>query len=490
MLEKIKPYEFDQVFSMMEHSFPVDEYRSYEEQKALLSEQNTRQNYSIYVLHAPDQKTIQAFLAVWQWKDLAFIEHFAVDPALRSQGIGSFVLKEAKRRFSQRLCLEVELPETELAKRRIAFYERNGFYVNEYAYVQPPLSKGKRELPLLLMTSRGKISQEEFETVKGQLYREVYGKARQKKDLTIIGAAIVDVLARPVSPEVFRTGSQPVEEARLSFGGDALNEAVVLARFGKQVELVSKVGNDDAGRQVLAFLKNAGVSVDCIQTEDGLQTGTNIVLVDQSGERYFLTNPKGSLRRLARQDVEPYLEDAADIVCFAGMFVSPLLDIPAMEQIFCKIKSKPGRVLAADMTKAKNGERLEDLKKLLPYIDYLFPNEEEIALLTGETDPKENARRLVQAGVGCAVIKCGGRGCLVQAGDVSYQIPAYPVQEAVDSTGAGDCFAAGFLWGLSEGMGLQECGRFACAAASCAVEQLGATAGICSLDEPMRRFQR
>lgn len=174
MLEKIKPYEFGKVYAMMERSFPADEYRSYEGQKALLVGQDAVQNYSIYVLRAQDQKEIQAFLAVWQFADMAYIEHFAVEPSLRSHGIGSLVLKEANRMFTKRICLEVELPETTIAKRRIAFYERNGFSVNDYAYVQPALSKGKRELPLLLMTSRGRISREEFEKIKGQLYREVY----------------------------------------------------------------------------------------------------------------------------------------------------------------------------------------------------------------------------------------------------------------------------------------------------------------------------
>ena len=64
------------------------------------------------------------------------------------------------------------------------------------------------------------------------------------------------------------------------------------------------------------------------------------------------------------------------------------------------------------------------------------------------------------------------------------------MREAVDSTGAGDCFAAGFLWALSEGMELEACGRFACAAASCAVEQLGATAGIRSVKEPLERYHK
>ena len=215
----------------------------------------------------------------------------------------------------------------------------------------------------------------------------------------------------------------------------------------------------------------------------------NIVLVDDKGERHFLTNPQGSLRKLSKEDILPYIDEMADIVSFASIFVSPLLDIGAMETVFREIKSKPGRILAADMTKAKHGERIEDLKKILCYIDYIFPNQEEIALLTGETDPYINARLLVESGVSCAVVKCGTKGCIIQTKDVRYEIPAYSVEKVVDTTGAGDCFAAGFLYALSEGMSLPECGRFACAVASCTIEHVGATEGIKSIDESWRRFQ-
>lgn len=310
-----------------------------------------------------------------------------------------------------------------------------------------------------------------------------------KKDITVIGAAIIDVLAGPVSEEVFRTGSQPMDMTKLSFGGDALNEAVVLARLGKKVELVTKVGDDEAGKRVQGYIKEHGMPLGSVKVEKGLATGVNIVLVDEAGERHFLTNPNGSLRRLTIEDVEPYLDGAADIVCFAGMFVSPMIDIPAMERMFRRIKEKTGRILAVDMTKAKKGERFEDLKGLFPYIDYILPNQEEISLLTGEKNPIVNAGLLVNAGVSCAVVKCGGRGCVIRTGDNMYQIPAYLVEEPVDSTGAGDCFAAGFLWGLSEKFSLKECGQFACAVASCAVEELGATDGVVSVDEPMKRFE-
>ncbi|MCD7866752.1 MAG: carbohydrate kinase family protein [Clostridiales bacterium] len=309
------------------------------------------------------------------------------------------------------------------------------------------------------------------------------------RDITVIGAAVVDVLAEGVSSAVFQTGSQPVREIRLSFGGDALNEAAALARMGKRAELITRLGWDSAGDQILDYMRKEGLPVDKIKREEGIETSVNLVLVDDKGERFFLTNPQASLRRLSEADIEPWLETAADIVSFASMFVSPQLDIPAMYRIFRKVKEKPERVLAVDMTKAKNGEKFRDIKELLPYIDYIFPNEEEIALLTGEKDPYKNAGYLIDGGVSCAVIKCGGRGCLLRTAEDCCRIPAYPVERVRDTTGAGDCFAAGFLWGLSQKMPLRECGRFACAAASCSVECLGAVEGLSSLEKPVKRYR-
>lgn len=310
-----------------------------------------------------------------------------------------------------------------------------------------------------------------------------------KKDITVIGNAIVDVLAKSVDAKVFETGSQPVENIKLSFGGDALNEAVVLTRLGKKVDLISKVGRDEAGSRVLSFLEDSGISVDKITVENGLDTSINIVLIDEHGERHFLTNPAGSQRKLAEADIDPYLDSANDIVSFASIFVSPLLDIPAMTGIFRRIKERPGRILVADLTKAKKGERLEDLADLLPYVDYILPNEDEIALLTGEKDPFINAGLLIESGVSCAVIKCGSKGCLIRTKNKMYRIPAYPIQKCIDTTGAGDSFAAGFLWALSEGMPLIDCGCFACAAASCTVECVGAADGVISVETPLSRYK-
>ena len=309
------------------------------------------------------------------------------------------------------------------------------------------------------------------------------------KKITVIGAGIIDVLAGPVGPEVFQEGSQTMEGVNLSFGGDALNEAVVLSRLGGQVELISTLGKDEAGKRVLDYLKEAGVSTEKVILKDDLSTSVNVVLVDKNGERYFLTDPEGSLRKLSEEDIVKGLDDAGCIISFASLFVSYLLGLSEMERIFKKIKSQPDRTLLVDLTNAKNGETLEDLKPILPYIDFFLPNDEETALLTGISDVKGNARLLVEAGVGCAVIKAGKKGCYLYNGKESLEIPAYPIKKVVDTTGAGDNFAAGFLWALSQGYSLKECGMFGNAVASCAIEVMGAVDGTKSLEEPMKRYQ-
>src|SRR5699024_2039480 len=148
MIRKIRNKDFNMIYDLMVKSFPSDEYRSYDEQKKLLS----NSNYSIYVLYNEIQK-IKAFIAAWEFDDFVFIEHFVVNPEYRNGGIGAYMLNEFILLLDKFVCLEVEPPETEIARRRINFYSRNNFFINEYPYMQPPISKGKKSIPLFIMTS-------------------------------------------------------------------------------------------------------------------------------------------------------------------------------------------------------------------------------------------------------------------------------------------------------------------------------------------------
>ena len=169
MLKKLEGKDFDKVFGLIESSFPIDEYRTYDGQRALLNDPA----YEIYVLPGADE-SIMAFMAVWELEPFVFLEHFAVDPVYRNNGVGTQLLDELMSMSGKMVCLEAELPDKAMASRRIGFYERSGFFLNEYPYAQPPLAEGRKPVPLAIMSSGRAVSQREFDAIKRVLYTRVY----------------------------------------------------------------------------------------------------------------------------------------------------------------------------------------------------------------------------------------------------------------------------------------------------------------------------
>lgn len=171
MLTPMKEQQFNSFCRLMEVSFPPDERRPCEELKALLK----HPQYTVYIVQEEASATdIKAFLAVWQFTSFAFLEHFAVNPDCRCSGVGSAALNELIGLLPVSLCLEAEPPTDAICARRIGFYRRNGFYVNDYPYVQPPISHGKNPVPLLLLTYGAPVNIAEFRTIRNTLYHLVY----------------------------------------------------------------------------------------------------------------------------------------------------------------------------------------------------------------------------------------------------------------------------------------------------------------------------
>ena len=167
-MQEIFKDEFDSIFEIMQNSFPKDEYRSYKEQKALFE----RGQYRVFAEKGKDSVT--AFAAVWDFPEFLFIEHIAVTGALRGRGTGSLMLGELVRKFRKRIVLEVEPPTNETAERRVRFYKRNGFYLNEYPYFQPAFSKDRKSVELMIMTSLSPAGKSGFERIRDILYTNVY----------------------------------------------------------------------------------------------------------------------------------------------------------------------------------------------------------------------------------------------------------------------------------------------------------------------------
>ena len=311
-------------------------------------------------------------------------------------------------------------------------------------------------------------------------------------DSIIIGAAIVDIPISPVRADLLDAPSTPVERIAMRVGGDAANEALVLARLGHAPALVSVVGRDAPGDFVLQALAAAGVDTACVRRKEGLDTGVNIVLVREDGERSFITSRSGSLRKLGPEDILPALESpalaGAKVACLASLFVSPLLTLEGTAALFDALKTR-GLLLCADTTRRKHGETLKEAGAALSRLDYFLPNLEEAALLTGTDDPDAAADALLACGVKHVALKLGGRGCLLKSATERHLIPAVPGVKCVDTTGAGDTFAGAFIAALIEGKSFADCGRFANAAASLCVETVGATDGKWTRDEAEERMK-
>ncbi len=168
MLRLLDKNDFDKVYSIMEKSFPADEYRPYDEQKALFE----KDEYKVYTWESDGE--IRAFIALWEFANLVYIEHFAVIPSYRNSGIGSNILGEVTSATKKLVCLEVEPPNEDISIRRIEFYHRNGFFLNNHPYIQPAISKGKSPVPLRIMTFGKKIGKLKFNDIKNILYTNVY----------------------------------------------------------------------------------------------------------------------------------------------------------------------------------------------------------------------------------------------------------------------------------------------------------------------------
>lgn len=169
MLRETNREDFLKVHDIMESSFPEDERRNIEGQEALFDEKE----YHIY--SARDGEKIFGFISVWEFKDFSYIEHFAVDEKYRNGGQGAAMLTELVKSSDKPFVLEVELPESDITKRRIGFYERNNFVYNDYHYIQLPYSEDKNPVELRIMSYPKALNKEEFENVRDTLYKRLFG---------------------------------------------------------------------------------------------------------------------------------------------------------------------------------------------------------------------------------------------------------------------------------------------------------------------------
>jgi sugar/nucleoside kinase (ribokinase family) len=276
-----------------------------------------------------------------------------------------------------------------------------------------------------------------------------------------VGNAVADVLARPVDDLAPPGTSQRLQEVALGPGGNGINTGMALARLGVKVRVAAPVGNDRLGRMIRAALREKGVDDANLVTLEGARTSVSIVLVQANGERRLL-HFRGANAAFSDQHLDWSLVEGMRVLHYASAFALPAFDGAPLERTMARAK-RLGCLTSINVCWDLQGRWLTLLQPVLPNTDFIFPNVEEGRQLTGETEPAAIARCLRGLGARTVVVKLGPAGCYVDGPEGMFASLGFAVQ-ALDTTGAGDCFAAGFLAALCRGDSLSQAARFANAA--------------------------
>ncbi len=295
----------------------------------------------------------------------------------------------------------------------------------------------------------------------------------------VCGNIVMDVVARPVDRLVWGATTW-IDSLEQHMGGNGASSAYALAKLGAPVRLLSAIGSDAFGDQLLARLSAAGVDVSRVERAAGA-SAASVALVNSAGERLLLHRVGASAEMLAEPpDFSGALVAGMAHFHLANLFALPLLRPHAGETV--RRARAAGLTVSLDTGWDSRGRWIEDLGPCLAHTDLLFVNEDEARRLGAADDTVAAAERLRALGARTVIVKLGSRGCALVDGHGVTHVPAFNVP-AIDTTGAGDCFAGAFLAARHHGLSLEEAALLANGAAALAIQQLGATDGLRSWDE-------
>ncbi|MBS7608029.1 carbohydrate kinase family protein [Candidatus Bathyarchaeota archaeon] len=262
-----------------------------------------------------------------------------------------------------------------------------------------------------------------------------------------------------------------------SCGGSAANTIVGLAKLGCKVGFIGKVANDREGKMLLKDFRMEGVNTKGIIKAKTGRSGVVMGFVDQKGERALYVNP-------GVNDTIRFEEIDLDYVSKTKfLHLTSFVGEESFESQKKLVESLPERVkVSLDPGELYARKGLQKLKPIISRCFVLMPNAKELAIMTGEEDYVAGAKTLLDAGVKIVAVKLGSRGCYVTNGRENHHIEAFKVK-VVDTTGAGDAFCAGFLYGLINNKSLKDCGRLGNFVASRCITKMGARAGLPRLEE-------
>jgi sugar/nucleoside kinase (ribokinase family) len=294
-------------------------------------------------------------------------------------------------------------------------------------------------------------------------------------DCLCLGIVVADHVCEPIS-HLPRAGELILTpRTHLSIGGCAANVAVDLVRLGRKAAIVGRVGDDAFGRFVIDALGAAGVDVRHLAALPGEATSTSMILNVQGEDRRFIHSP-GANARLEGNEISTELLQQTRAVYVGGYGLS---DKPAQEQIAVLFRAAREQDVKTilDVVVPEGKDCWPSLEPILPWTDVFLPNEDEARAITRLAEPTDQARAFREAGAETVVVTCGSKGVVAAGPAGTFTAGAFPTP-FVDSTGAGDAFAAGYIHALLNSGNLSECVRSGSALGSSCVRAPGATTGV------------
>ena len=310
-------------------------------------------------------------------------------------------------------------------------------------------------------------------------------------DVLCVGQAGLDAIIGGVDLADFAVTEREFTPAKggvyISTGGDSANESAVLIKLGIKAGIVAEVKDDPVGRLVRDILIDKGVDTTFLVVSPRAEVDSvpNLVFVMPDASRKFLGMDIDK-KRLKQIPFDESVLDNIKVLSLASMGAEPFIEDEGIEFVrrITKRAKDAGAVVCADVLATRWRVDPRVYPELFEYIDYLFPNDYEAMALTGADTIEEAADIFLSTGLGTVIIKTGKKGCYVKTKDGrSFTVPTYTALKAIDTTGAGDNFAAGFICGICEGKDLVECCRIGHATASIAVTEYTTTKGVQSREQ-------
>ena len=295
----------------------------------------------------------------------------------------------------------------------------------------------------------------------------------QPPEILCVGQVLVDCIIKGWDPYTDASRVNNADSITLAPGGDAFNESVIFSRLGHKTMVMCQLGEDTPGLIFRDAFAREGILLPP-QTDPAIQTPVSVLIVGEGGNRRSLLTP---LHKKRQYEFDKSYLKGIKVLSLASLFRAPLTE-PELILDVCRTAKKEGVIISADTKIAKDGTPvLEDFAPFMPYIDYIFPNEEESLHYTGKTSYNDRAEVFLSMGVKNVIIKCGQAGCYVKNAKEEFTVPSIPV-EVADTTGAGDNLVAGTISSILRGKSLKEAVAFGTRCAAICIQHVGATTGV------------